>query len=177
MKIKCCWKDVLRSDKTSISLIINKHNHKLTKFLNLIFPNFYISCIRSHNASCLGQYAPSSARTWMFFFPQLLAKTFEISCVLIFLKKKTFKMVTTLSRPIQSAIILVIKEDDYIRREMDKTITLVMTNRIGPHSVLLPFTRNTCIAEPRETRGDAHKMSGMGGGEKWSKLCNWGGLV
>lgn len=84
-------------------------------------------------------------------------------------------MVTTLSRPIRSAIILVIKEDDYIRREMDKTITLVMTNRIGPHSVLLPFTRNTCIAEARETWGDAHKMSGMGGGEKWSKLCNWGG--
>ena len=88
-------------------------------------------------------------------------------------------MVTTLSRPVRSAIILVIKEDDYIRREMDKTITLVMTNRIGPHSVLLPFTRNTCIAEPRETRGDAHKMSGMGGerngvncvtGEGWSNI-------
>lgn len=45
-------------------------------------------------------------------------------------------MVTTLSRPIRSAIILVIKEDDYRRREMDKTITLLMTNRIGPHSVL-----------------------------------------
>ena len=28
------------------------------------------------------------------------------------------------------------------------------------------------IAEPREARGEAHKMSGMGGGEKWSKLCN-----
>ena len=76
-------------------------------------------------------------------------------------------------RPIRSAIILVIKQDDYIPREPDnKTITLVMTNRIGLHSVPLPFTRNTCIAEPREARGEAHKMSGMGEGEKWSKFCN-----
>ena len=80
LKIKGCWKDVLRSDKTC-SLIINNHNHKLTKFLNLICPNFCIGCNRSHYASCLGQYAPSSARFWMFF--SLLAKTFEISCFLI----------------------------------------------------------------------------------------------
>ena len=87
LKIKGCWKNVLRSDKTC-SLIINNHNHKL--FLNLICPNFFIGCNRSHYASCLGQYAPSSARTLMFF--SLLAKTFEISCVLIL--KKGFKMVT-----------------------------------------------------------------------------------
>lgn len=80
LKIKGCCKDVLRSDKTC-SLIINNHNHKLTKFLILICPNFCIGCNRSHYASCLGQYAPSSARTWMFF--SLLTKTFEISCVLI----------------------------------------------------------------------------------------------
>lgn len=78
LKIKGCWKDVLRSDKTC-SLIINNHNHKL--FLNLICLNFFIGCNRSHYVSCLGQYAPSSARTWMFF--SLLAKTFEISCLLI----------------------------------------------------------------------------------------------
>ena len=115
----------------------------------------------------------------VFFFPQLLAKTFEISCVLIFLKKKRFKMVTTLSRLIRSAIILVIKQNDYIRRELDKTITLVMTNRIGPHSVLLPFTRNTCIAEPREIRGRLIKCQGWEGerngvncvtGEGWSNI-------
>ena len=90
-------------------------------------------------------------------------------------------MVTTLSRPIRSAIILVIKYRRLIyTAELDnKTITLSMTNRIGLHSVLLPFTRDTCIAESRKARGKAHKMSGMGGGEKWSrsKLCNWGGLV
>ena len=35
------------------------------------------------------------------------------------------------------------------------------------------LTRNTCIAEPREARG-GHKMSGMEGGENWSKMyiCN-----
>ena len=31
-------------------------------------------------------------------------------------------------------------------------------------------TRNTCIAEPREARGEAYKMSGMEGGENWSTL-------
>ena len=47
------------------------------------------------------------------------------------------------------------------------------------------LTGNTCIAEPREPRrgweggggGDAHKMSGMEGGENWSKLCSLGGRV
>ena len=41
------------------------------------------------------------------------------------------------------------------------------------------MTRNTCIAEPREAQGgvDAHKMSGMEGGENWSKLCSLGGRV
>ena len=34
-----------------------------------------------------------------------------------------------------------------------------------------------CIAEPREARGEAHKMSGMEGGENWSKLCSLGGRV
>ena len=38
-------------------------------------------------------------------------------------------------------------------------------------------TRNTCIAEPREARGEAHKMSGMEGGEYWSKLGSLGGRV
>ena len=50
------------------------------------------------------------------------------------------------------------------------------------------LTGNTCIAEAREPRrggggrgggggggGDAHKMSGMEGGENWSKLCSLGG--
>ena len=45
-------------------------------------------------------------------------------------------------------------------------------------------TRNTCIAEPPAARvwgrggggdGEAHKMSGMEGGESWSKLCILGG--
>ena len=34
-------------------------------------------------------------------------------------------------------------------------------------------TRKTCIAEPREARGgkiEVHKMSGMEGGENWSKI-------
>ena len=39
------------------------------------------------------------------------------------------------------------------------------------------ITRNMCIAEPREARGEAHKMSGMEGGENWSKLCSLGGRV
>ena len=40
-----------------------------------------------------------------------------------------------------------------------------------------------CIAEPREARGggggggEARKMSGMKGGENWSKLCSLGGRV
>ena len=39
------------------------------------------------------------------------------------------------------------------------------------------FTRNTYIAEPCEAWGEAHKMSGMEGGENWSKLYSWGGRV
>ena len=41
------------------------------------------------------------------------------------------------------------------------------------------LTRNTCIVETREARGggEAHKMSGMEGGENWSKLCSLGGRV
>ena len=40
-------------------------------------------------------------------------------------------------------------------------------------------TKNTCIAEPHEARegGGGHKMSGMEGGENWSKLCSLGGRV
>ena len=36
-----------------------------------------------------------------------------------------------------------------------------------------------CIAEPREARGggEARKMSGMKGGDNWSKLCSLGGRV
>ena len=36
-----------------------------------------------------------------------------------------------------------------------------------------------CIAEPREARGggEVRKMSGMEGGENWSKLCSLGGRV
>ena len=42
-----------------------------------------------------------------------------------------------------------------------------------------PLTRNTCIAEPREAwgGGEAHKMSGMEGGENWSKVGSLGGRV
>ena len=45
-----------------------------------------------------------------------------------------------------------------------------------------PLTRNTCIAEPREARGggggeEAQKMSGMEGGENWSKLGSLGARV
>ena len=40
------------------------------------------------------------------------------------------------------------------------------------------LTRNTCIAEPREAwGGEAHKMSGMEGGENWSKVGSLGGRV
>ena len=41
------------------------------------------------------------------------------------------------------------------------------------------ITRNTCIAETREARGvgEAHKMSGMEGGENWNKLGSLGGRV
>ena len=38
-------------------------------------------------------------------------------------------------------------------------------------------TRNTCVAEPREARGEAHKMSGMEEEEYWSKLGSLGGRV
>ena len=38
------------------------------------------------------------------------------------------------------------------------------------------YTRNTCIAEPREARGGAHKRW-EDRREKWSKSCNWGGRV
>ena len=40
------------------------------------------------------------------------------------------------------------------------------------------LTRNMCIAEPHNyAQGMAHKMSGMEGGENWSKLCSLGGQV
>ena len=39
------------------------------------------------------------------------------------------------------------------------------------------YTRITCIAEPREARGEAHKMLGMEGGESWSQLGRLGGRV
>ena len=35
--------------------------------------------------------------------------------------------------------------------------------------LFLSITRNTCIPEPREARAGGHKMSGMEGGENWSK--------
>ena len=37
------------------------------------------------------------------------------------------------------------------------------------------YTRNTCIAEPCEAWGEAHKMSGMEGEENWSTLGSLGG--
>ena len=40
------------------------------------------------------------------------------------------------------------------------------------------LTRNMCITEPHNyAQGKAHKMSGMEGGENWSKLCSLGGQV
>ena len=48
-------------------------------------------------------------------------------------------------------------------------------------TVFFKITRNTCIAEPREARGwrggGGHKLSGMEGGENWTKLGNLGGRV
>ena len=50
-------------------------------------------------------------------------------------------------------------------------------------SKIYKYTGNAYVTEPREPRrgvgggGDAHKMSGMEGGENWSKLCSLGGRV
>ena len=41
-------------------------------------------------------------------------------------------------------------------------------------SLFIIITRNMCIAE---AQGGGHKMSGMEGGENWSKLGSLGGRV
>ena len=52
-----------------------------------------------------------------------------------------------------------------------KSFILQRTAVAGVHQQPLhavrPLTRNTCIAEPREARGEAHKMTGMEGAENW----------
>ena len=49
--------------------------------------------------------------------------------------------------------------------------------RSATNFVSTNIPRITCIAEPREAQGEAHKMSGMEGGENWSKLGSLGGRV
>ena len=39
------------------------------------------------------------------------------------------------------------------------------------NSDVLLYTGNTCIAEPCEAQGKAHKMSGMGGQERTGVNC------
>ena len=70
-------------------------------------------------------------------------------------------------------------------RNIKKNEPITMTNMITysdnslkfQYDFVIHLTRNTCIAEPREARGEAHKMSRMEGGENWSKLGNLGGRI
>ena len=52
-------------------------------------------------------------------------------------------------------------------------LNLYIPNLLRQRKAFTLDTRNTCIAKPREARGGgggAHKMSGMEGGENWSKV-------